>query len=163
MFTLSNEQTLSVLEIRKIGLALSEVANKMDSFSGDLFIDLATICGLVSCKKTAIVLAGNSHADEIGRFIGCESETGKKPESEVTCAEALRHCDESLGWDYAVAFHFEYGTLCISIISNKADKKDNYDISKFAERIYGKTGIVAKAISREEAEDKFKDIARERE
>lgn len=151
------DKTPSAVEIRRIGRALSVVANKMESFPGDLFIDLGKICGLTACGQNAIILVGKSHADEITRFYECIAER-EKTENGITTADAFAECDRTLGWDYAVVFNCgdddEKHIDDIIIINNTLPSREAEDISK---RIEEHTASPSYVMTREEAERKYEE------
>lgn len=85
--------------IRYIFTMLHCIANDMERFSGDLFLDTPDIVEKWNKNEAITICVAKSHADLLDRFIkGFNSREGYAP----TYDEALLYADKTLGLDYYI-------------------------------------------------------------
>lgn len=117
------EETINVLS-RVFGI----LANYMDRYSGDLFIDFPRACQNYENEDYPIVFVHKSHADLIKRFTDICIERKIEP----TYENSVNACKEALGIDFAI----EITPSKLIITNYNADKSSIRSIVAHLKNIY---------------------------
>lgn len=113
------------------------LANRMESCSGDLFIDFPRALDILECGRKPIIFYHKSHADLSERYAGCLRECGKE---NPTLEDCIKKCQDTLGLDVV----FEIGIDGIKVRNINADKYEFKSLCDGLGNVAPKVEIVAR-------------------